>query len=106
MILCDIHNPTGSKRTFFDGLNSNKPITIDSGETKTGVKLAEHVVALLKRAIRPDLKITERETPVKASPKSDPYDVPLEIVSDGRPNRPVVVNRPRGRPSKQTEAKA
>ena len=94
MILCDIHNPTGSRRTFFDGLNSNKPISIDSGETKTGVKLAEHVVALLKRAVRPDLKITERETPVKAPA------VPPQVLTEQTP-------RPRGRPAKHTaEAKA
>ena len=90
MILCDIHNPTGSRRTFFDGLNSNKPISIDSGETKTGVKLAEHVVALLKRAVRPDLKITERETPVKASPPT----VSAPALSEPAPRR--------GRPPKQT----
>jgi hypothetical protein len=79
MILCDIHNPTGGRRTFYDGLGSPRPISIDPGETKTGVQLAEHVVALLKRAIRPDLKITEREagepTPVcslPVEPKSEP----------------------------------
>jgi len=99
MILCDIHNPTGSRRTFYDGLNSNKPISVDPGETKTGVKLAEHVVSLLKRAIRPDLKITERETPVKASAQpvlpTSHVDAPTPVVQ-----APLAPRR--GRPAKHT----
>ena len=95
MILCDIHNPTGSRRTFFDGLGNLKPISIDSGETKTGVKLAEHVVAILKRAIRPDLKITEREAAVKT---------PIAAETQAVTPDAVITPRPRGRPPGRTIA--
>jgi hypothetical protein len=92
MILCDIHNPTPSRRTFYDGLNSNKPISIDSGETRVGVKLAEHVVSILKRAIRPDLKITERDPVVKPQ-RVQPVEVPA-----ADPDEVVTIAPRRGRP--------
>jgi hypothetical protein len=95
MILCDIHNPTASRRTFYDGLSNLRPISIDPGETKTGVKLAEHVVVILKRAIRPDLKITERD-PVKP-PRVQPVDVPA-----ADPDEVITIAPRRGRPPKQT----
>ncbi len=101
MILCDIHNPTGSRRTFYDGLTNNRPISIDSGETKTGVKLAEHVVALLKRAVRPDLKITEREAAVKLV-SAETISIPLAQRAD-RDEVITTAPRPRGRPKHNSE---
>jgi hypothetical protein len=95
MILCDIHNPTASRRTFYDGLSNLRPISIDPGETKTGVKLAEHVVVILKRAIRPDLKITERDPVVKPQ-RVQPVDVPA-----ADPDEAVTIAPRRGRPPKQ-----
>jgi hypothetical protein len=98
MILCDIHNPTASRRTFYDGISNLKPISIDPGETRVGVKLAEHVVSILKRAIRPDLKITERDPVVKPQ-RVQPVDIPAVLHAD--PDEAVTIAPRRGRPPKQ-----
>jgi hypothetical protein len=54
VVRVDLYNPTPARRIVYDGIeNSQKPITLDPGETKRNVEISDKLAKELKGRTRP-----------------------------------------------------
>jgi hypothetical protein len=66
--LYDITNPGRARRVIYDGIENDRPIDIDPGQTRQGVRLAVETVRKLVKADPADLLIVEADVGMGATP--------------------------------------